>query len=266
MIDINSLPGKEKTIKILNRDRLNFRAQSIDCEPMNSRQQSSVAPFLFGCCRVEISRAEQNLLLRVPAMPHQFLNAIAPRCLSARRAVTGPQTSIRPRTSSRIASARSQFFPRSAVRSDQVALDERIWDKSLGASEAVPQRSRMSLSGQRIGLRRCSGAFASLPHRLKAAQQRRTPKPRGHSDFAPGQASASPDFHPRASSQAVLHFRHSTFAALPPASSRRAASAHHAIHRRWLLRAMLLFATFSIAAASRIPRPSLPFRSEARRV
>ena len=48
MIDINTLPYEEKSIEILNRDRLNFRAQPVDCEPMNPRQQSAIAPFLFG--------------------------------------------------------------------------------------------------------------------------------------------------------------------------------------------------------------------------
>ena len=48
MFLVGSLPGKKKTIEIVQRDRLNFRAQSIDREPMNSRQQSAIAPFLFG--------------------------------------------------------------------------------------------------------------------------------------------------------------------------------------------------------------------------
>src|SRR5437899_4966758 len=48
MFLVGSLPRKKKTIEIVNRDRLNLRAQSIDREPMNSRQQSAVTPFLLG--------------------------------------------------------------------------------------------------------------------------------------------------------------------------------------------------------------------------
>jgi hypothetical protein len=48
MFLVGSLPRKKKTIEIVNRDRLNFRAQSIDREPMNSRQQPAIAPFLLG--------------------------------------------------------------------------------------------------------------------------------------------------------------------------------------------------------------------------
>src|SRR4029077_10926765 len=48
MFLVGSLPCKKKTIEILNRDRLNFRAQSIYRESMNSRQQSAITPFLLG--------------------------------------------------------------------------------------------------------------------------------------------------------------------------------------------------------------------------
>jgi len=44
---VDALPRKKKTIKIMNGDWLNFRAQSIDREPMNSRQQPAVTPFLL---------------------------------------------------------------------------------------------------------------------------------------------------------------------------------------------------------------------------
>src|SRR5579884_4411643 len=45
MLGINPLPGKKETAKLLDRDRLNFRAQPVDGEPMNARQQASLAPF-----------------------------------------------------------------------------------------------------------------------------------------------------------------------------------------------------------------------------
>src|SRR6266513_2248843 len=48
MVLVGSLPGEKKTIEVVNRDRLNFRAQSIDREPMNSRQQPAITPFLLG--------------------------------------------------------------------------------------------------------------------------------------------------------------------------------------------------------------------------
>src|SRR5262245_60864909 len=46
MFLVGVLPDEKKTIKILDRNRLNFRTQSIDREPMNSRQQSAITPFL----------------------------------------------------------------------------------------------------------------------------------------------------------------------------------------------------------------------------
>ncbi len=55
MIDIDTLPREQKSIEILNRDRLNFRAQPVDGEPMNSREQSAVAPFLVGCAVMKFS-------------------------------------------------------------------------------------------------------------------------------------------------------------------------------------------------------------------
>ena len=55
MIDINTLPYEEKPIEILNRDRLNLSTQPVDCEPMNSREQSTVAPFLFCCAGLKFS-------------------------------------------------------------------------------------------------------------------------------------------------------------------------------------------------------------------
>ena len=58
MIGVDPLPREQKPIKILNRDRLNFRAQPIDRQPMNSCQQSAVAPFLFRCVRMKF--AAQN--------------------------------------------------------------------------------------------------------------------------------------------------------------------------------------------------------------
>jgi hypothetical protein len=49
MIDINVLPGEKETIKVLRRNGLNFRAEPIDREAMNSRQQPAITPFLFVC-------------------------------------------------------------------------------------------------------------------------------------------------------------------------------------------------------------------------
>src|SRR5204862_7098397 len=49
VFSICAVPSEKETIEILNRHRLNFRAQSVDREPANPRQQSAIAPFLFGC-------------------------------------------------------------------------------------------------------------------------------------------------------------------------------------------------------------------------
>ena len=49
MIDIGALPREKKTVKILRRDRLNFGAQPVDRESMNSRQQPAIAPLLLAC-------------------------------------------------------------------------------------------------------------------------------------------------------------------------------------------------------------------------
>ena len=63
MFSVGSLPREEKTIKIVNGNRMNFRAQAVDGEPMNSRQQPTVAPFLLGCLRVKF--AAQNKAFRL---------------------------------------------------------------------------------------------------------------------------------------------------------------------------------------------------------
>jgi hypothetical protein len=55
VFSVGSLPCEEKTIKIVNRDRLNFRAQAVDSEPMNSRKEPTVAPFLLGCLRMKFT-------------------------------------------------------------------------------------------------------------------------------------------------------------------------------------------------------------------
>src|ERR1044071_2249138 len=60
MIGIHVLPGEKKTTKILGRDWLNFRAQSIDREPMNSRQQPPVAPFLFRGIWMKLSTQDET--------------------------------------------------------------------------------------------------------------------------------------------------------------------------------------------------------------
>ncbi len=53
MFGISALPGEKKTVKILRRDRLNFRTQPINRESMNSRQQPAVTPFLFHRIRMK---------------------------------------------------------------------------------------------------------------------------------------------------------------------------------------------------------------------
>src|SRR5215203_4259241 len=61
MFLIDSLPRKKKTIKIVNRDRLNFRPQPIDREPMNSRQQSAITPFLLGGIGMKFAAQHKTL-------------------------------------------------------------------------------------------------------------------------------------------------------------------------------------------------------------
>ena len=58
MFPVDALPREKKTIKIVNRYRLNLRAQAIDGEPVNSRQQSTITPFLIG--RLRMKFAAQN--------------------------------------------------------------------------------------------------------------------------------------------------------------------------------------------------------------
>jgi hypothetical protein len=48
MFRVRALPGEKKPVKILRRNRLNLCTKPIDREPMNPREQSPVAPFLFG--------------------------------------------------------------------------------------------------------------------------------------------------------------------------------------------------------------------------
>src|SRR6516165_1582517 len=62
MFVVGSLPGEKKTIEVVNRNRLNFRAQSIDCEPMNPRQQSAITPFLL--CGIGMKFAAQYKTFR----------------------------------------------------------------------------------------------------------------------------------------------------------------------------------------------------------
>ena len=65
MFCIGALPCEKKTVKVLRRDRLNFRAQPVNREPMNSREQSPVAPFLLR--RVRVKFAAENKTFRFEA-------------------------------------------------------------------------------------------------------------------------------------------------------------------------------------------------------
>jgi len=58
MVLVGSLPGEKKTMNH-EPDRLNFRAQSIDRQPMNSRQQSA-STILARQQQDEICRATQT--------------------------------------------------------------------------------------------------------------------------------------------------------------------------------------------------------------
>jgi hypothetical protein len=58
MLIIHALPGQEETLKIFQRDRLNFRAQPVQSEPVNSRQQPAVAPFEVPELQDETSRVK----------------------------------------------------------------------------------------------------------------------------------------------------------------------------------------------------------------
>jgi len=118
MLSVSALPCKKKSIKILGRDRLNFRAQAINRQAMNSREQSAVAPFLFGGVGVKFSAknktfafqseqsgfnvrsrpAENFLQLRfgdrsrnLDSTAEQFPNCICTRCsLTCRFAASSP--------------------------------------------------------------------------------------------------------------------------------------------------------------------------------
>src|SRR4029434_822172 len=63
MCVVGSLQGEKKTIEVVNRNRLNFRAQSIDREPMNSRQQSAITPFLLGGIRMKFAAQHKIVCL-----------------------------------------------------------------------------------------------------------------------------------------------------------------------------------------------------------
>src|SRR5436309_11094891 len=103
MIDINALPYEEKSIEILNRDRLNFRAQPVDCEPVDPRQQPAIAPFLLRSIRMKFAAQNKPSASR-PSNAASISEHDNSKMSASSSAVTGPQTSIRPRTSSRIAS------------------------------------------------------------------------------------------------------------------------------------------------------------------
>src|SRR5207302_1118067 len=64
MFGIDALPRKKKSIKILSRNRLNFRAQPIDRQSMNSCKQSSVAPFLFRRVRMKFSAQNKSFTFK----------------------------------------------------------------------------------------------------------------------------------------------------------------------------------------------------------
>src|SRR5437762_11006755 len=64
MFLVGSLPREKKPIEIVNRDRLNFRAQSIDREPMNSRQQPAITPFLLGGIGMKFAAQHKTFRLK----------------------------------------------------------------------------------------------------------------------------------------------------------------------------------------------------------
>src|SRR5205823_180583 len=47
ILSADALPGEKETVIILRRHRLNFSAQPLDRESMNSRQETPVAPLLI---------------------------------------------------------------------------------------------------------------------------------------------------------------------------------------------------------------------------
>jgi hypothetical protein len=57
---IRALPGQQEALKVLQRYRLDFRAQPVQREPMNSRQQAAVAPFEFGNARMKSSAQNKS--------------------------------------------------------------------------------------------------------------------------------------------------------------------------------------------------------------
>ena len=61
VIGAHPLPREQKALKVRERDRLDFRAQTVDRQAMNSSKQTAVAPFDFRRARVETAPENETL-------------------------------------------------------------------------------------------------------------------------------------------------------------------------------------------------------------
>ena len=64
------LPGEKEPLKFRQRSRLNFRAQTVDRQPVNAGQQTPVAP--FDLTRVRVKFAAQNKSFAFQRQQRQF--------------------------------------------------------------------------------------------------------------------------------------------------------------------------------------------------
>ena len=135
----------------------------------------------------------------------------------------GPQTSIRPRSSSRIASARSQVFLRTDLgRGSMSRLEHALRINGLQHRKLLRGRPKTFI--RQADSRDCVAPLSACD-RVRSAN-------------CSGRRVADFQCHHRATSRRSLNFL--------LASSPRAASARHAIHLRLLLQATLLFRLFQL--------------------
>jgi hypothetical protein len=61
MLDLNALPSHQEPLKVSNRDRLNLSPETVQGEPMNPSQQSTVTPFEFVSIKVKFASENKPL-------------------------------------------------------------------------------------------------------------------------------------------------------------------------------------------------------------
>ena len=60
MLRIDPLPGEQEALEVRDGDRLNLRAETVDREPMNAREQPPLAPFQVGRSRMKLAAQNES--------------------------------------------------------------------------------------------------------------------------------------------------------------------------------------------------------------